>query len=265
MRKPVVAGRFYPGEAADLEQTIASLLPRHIEKTHASAVVSPHAGYIYSGELACKTLASVDIPDTVILIGPNHTGLGSPISLSRQNWQIPTGVVANNSEFCSILAQKSALLSEDEAAHSHEHSLEVQLPILYYLNRNVSIVPITVSGLSLETCQRFAEELAEAVAEYKKTCLIVASNDMSHFNSREQAQKLDRLAIDRLLQFDAEGLYKTVRTNRISMCGVIPVTLTLLASALTGASRVNLTGYTDSGEKSGDTTSVVGYAGAIIS
>lgn len=264
MRKPVVAGRFYPGDAKELQQTIQSLLP-DTAKARAAAVVSPHAGYIYSGELACKTLGSVEIPDTVILLGPNHTGLGAPISLSRQSWQIPTGTLANNDEFCTMLAEKSILVSENELAHSREHSLEVQLPILYQLNKNVSIIPITVSGIPLDACRQFAEELAAVIAAYKKPCLMVASSDMSHFNSREKAQLLDKLALDKLVSFDAAGLYHTVRDNHISMCGVIPVTISLLTADLLGATTVQLTGYTDSGAKSGDTSSVVGYAGAIIS
>lgn len=264
MRKPVVAGRFYPGDPQELQQTIQSLLP-DTAKTPAVAVVSPHAGYIYSGELACKTIGSVDIPDTVILIGPNHTGLGAPFSLSRQSWQIPTGTVNSNVEFCTLLSQKSSLITEDELAHSREHSLEVQLPILYEINNCISIVPITVSGVSFESCRKFAEELAAVIIEYGKPCLIVASNDMSHFNPREKAQVLDKLALEKLLNFDASGLYNTVRTNHISMCGVIPVTISLMTTQLLGATTVKLIGYTDSGAASGDTSSVVGYAGAVIS
>ncbi len=265
MRNAVVAGRFYPGDAQELQQTIQSLLPQAADKLQAAAVVSPHAGYIYSGELACKTLGSVKIPDTVILIGPNHTGLGSPFSLSRQPWQIPTGTIPNNEEFCSILLEKSNLISTDELAHSREHSLEVQLPILWQLNNNISIVPITVFGVPFQACSQFGEDLAAAIIAYNKSCLIVASNDMSHFNSREKAQVLDKLAIDKLLQFDAKGLYDTVRANHISMCGVVPVTIALLATSLLGASHVDLIGYTDSGATSGDTSSVVGYAGAVVS
>lgn len=264
MRKAVVAGRFYPGDAEELQQTVLSLLPQRGTKEIAAGVVSPHAGYIYSGELACKTLGSIEIPDTVILLGPNHTGLGSAFSLSRQDWHIPTGIIASNDELCSLLLEKSNLAEEDDLAHSREHSLEVQLPILHQLNSNISIVPITISAVPFNYCKQFAEDLAAAITGYNKPCLIVASSDMSHFNPRKTAERLDKMALEKLLQFDPEGLYNTVRSNNISMCGIIPVTITLLTTALLGAKKVKLTGYTDSGTKSGDTSSVVGYAGAII-
>lgn len=264
MRKAVVAGRFYPGNAEELQQTIASLLPENPVRKKALAAVSPHAGYIYSGELACKTLGTIEIPDTIILLGPNHTGLGAPVSLSRDSWQIPTATIKSDQEFCSLLTKQSELIAEDETAHSREHSLEVQLPILYYLNNNISIVPITLSGISFDECTQFADDLAATIRQYKKSCLIVASNDMSHFNTREQAQQVDTLALDRVLQFDAAGLYSTVRSNHISMCGVIPVTISLLATKLLDASEIELIGYTDSGVVSGDISSVVGYAGVII-
>lgn len=264
MREAVVAGRFYPGNSDELKTTVKKLLSNTSEPQQSIAVVSPHAGYVYSGDLAGKTLSSVSIPDTVILLGPNHTGMGKPVALSTDDWQIPTGTLPNNNELAELLTKNSQFITEDEQAHLQEHSLEVQLPFLLERNPDVTIVPITISAIPFEVCQALANELAHTIKQSKQECLILASNDMSHFRSREIGSTLDKMALDHILNFDPQKLYNTVRANNISMCGVIPVTIALLAAQILGASHCSLVGYTDSGDVSGDTNSVVGYAGVII-
>lgn len=264
MRKAVVAGRFYPGDADELKSTVQTLTTPSSAPEKATAVISPHAGYIYSGELAGKTLRSVTIPDTVLLLGPNHTGEGHSAALSTNDWQIPTGTLPNNSALSEILLKNSQFIIEDEVAHQHEHSLEVQLPFLKHLNPNVSIVPITISAIPFEVCQALATELSDSIKQFGQEVLILASNDMSHFRTREVGSQLDKMALDHVLNFEPQKLYQTVRSNNISMCGVIPVTITLLTASLLGAKKCELTGYCDSGDVSGDTNSVVGYAGVKI-
>lgn len=266
IRQPVVANSFYPGDPHQLQAVVTSCLTNHRSPAQkALAVISPHAGYIYSGKLAGKTLSSVTIPKTVVLLGPNHTGIGPQISLSRSNWATPLNTVACNIELSEKLLQNCDIITSDESAHSREHSLEVQLPFLQTLQPDLSIVPLTISSISFEHCSIVAKAIAQAITQSSEDILIVASNDMSHFLSKEEAGKVDRLAISKVLELTPEELYKTVIGNNISMCGVIPVTVALLASIEMGAKKCNLIDYTDSSEVSGDIGSVVGYAGLTIS
>lgn len=267
MRQPAVAELFYPGTPDALNHTVQALLPktnRQTEQQPACAVVSPHAGYIYSGSLAAQTICSVIIPETVLIIGPNHHGLGAPAALSREHWQMPSGTVTNNLELGERLLKHSRIVEADEAAHTKEHSLEVQLPFLQARQSNLSIVPLVLSRLSYSLCQELAQSIASAIADYQKEVLILASTDMSHYQSRSTASNDDAEAIQAIEAMDPSRLYSTVFNKKISMCGVIPVVVTLLASQILGARSSRLIGYTDSGYVSGDTAQVVGYAGIVI-
>jgi len=264
-RLPAVANRFYPGNARELISTVRELLPvPPPAKQNAIGVVAPHAGYIYSGSVCAETLNAIHIPETVVILGPNHHGQGAPISLSTATWQMPMGDIAVNKVFTKNLLEATPIIVEDKSAHRFEHSLEVQLPFLQELQANLTIVPLVLSHISFAMCKEIAEGLAKAIEQYKKPVLILASSDMSHYESRENASKKDRLALDRLTALDPEGLYQTVSDNRISMCGVIPVAIMLQASILLGTNTVAISRYTDSGYVSGDTDQVVGYAGAIV-
>jgi AmmeMemoRadiSam system protein B len=264
-RHPAVANRFYPGNASELTSTVRELLPDPPPaKQNAIGAVAPHAGYIYSGSVCAETLNAIHIPETVVILGPNHHGQGAPISLSTTTWHMPMGDISVNKVFTKHLLEATPLVVEDESAHRFEHSLEVQLPFLQALQKDLTIIPLVLSHISYAMCKEIAEGLAKAIKQYKKPILILASSDMSHYESRENASKKDHLALDRLTALDPEGLYQTVDDNRISMCGVIPVTIMLQASILLGANTVTISRYTDSGDVSGDTDQVVGYAGAII-
>jgi len=267
MRQPAVADRFYPGSPKALERAINEFLPPGYKsnKEKAIAVVSPHAGYIYSGELAAKTLGSVEIPEIVIILGTNHRGAGSPVALSTRDWNMPFGPVPVNTDFSALLLANSSYIRQDETAHSSEHSLEVQIPFLQYFQNQLSIVPLAISHIPLRACMEIAESLAQTVKLSGKRVLFVASTDMSHYESRETAAKKDRLAIKYIEKLEPEKLYHTVIDNNISMCGVLPVTITLLTAKILGATSTKLIGYTDSGYVSGDTDQVVGYAGLSIS
>ncbi len=268
MRQPAVAGRFYSGTPKSLAREIDKLLPsagHESTKEEAIGVVSPHAGYIYSGELAAKTLSSVEIPETVIIIGTNHSGTGAPVALSTSNWEMPFGSVPVDTEISSTLLNNSPHIVMDELAHQYEHSLEVQIPFLQHLQQNLSIVPLVVSRISCSLCQEIGETLATAVKQAGKKVLLLASTDMSHYESRVVAEKKDQLALKCVERLEPEKLYHTVIDNNISMCGFIPVTIILFAAKLLGATSTRLVGYTDSGYVSGDTDQVVGYAGLTIS
>lgn len=266
MRKPVVDGRFYPATKEELLHTVEEYFKENqsTPQVEACAVIVPHAGYVYSGELAAKTLRSVRIPETVLLIGPNHTGQGAPASLSTDIWFTPLGSIPVNTDLAKVIAREGRIIVVDEAAHSHEHSLEVQLPFLQRLQQNLSIVPLTISHVSYENCEEIAESIYRSLIEYEEKILIVASSDMSHYESRPVAELKDRLALGAIMSMEPLTLYSVVHENKISMCGVIPVVITLLICQKMGAKAPRLLDYMDSGTVSGDTDQVVGYAGVII-
>ena len=268
IRSPVVAGQFYPGSEASLVKNLNSLIPdiQPGEKKEAIAVISPHAGYVYSGGVAGETFGSVKVPENVVILGPNHTGYGVPVALMDHGaWEMPMGRVEINRKLADAIAESSSQIQVDEVAHRFEHSLEVQVPFLQYMQKNLAIVPLVVSHVSYQTCVSVGNGLAEAVKKYGKPVLIVASTDMTHYESRESAGSKDGMALERILSLDPEGLYNTVVNNRISMCGIMPTTVTLIATLALGAKHAELIRYTDSGEASGDTSKVVGYAGLVVS
>lgn len=265
LRQPAVANRFYPGANRELQHLVSDLLP---EATHdrkpAIGAIAPHAGYIYSGKLAATTIGSVIVPETVVILGPNHHGRGAPVAVSTISWQMPSGTVPCDTVLANALLAGSPTLQADEEAHRYEHSLEVQVPFLQALQPNLSLVGLALSQISYHTCCDVASALATAIRTHTHRVLLLASTDMSHYESRHSASVKDQRALDRVLAFDPEGLYRTVMKERISMCGVIPVTIVLEAARQLGAKTVELIGYTDSGAVSGDIDQVVGYAGLII-
>ncbi len=264
-RKPAVSDQFYPGDPDLLARTVAELTPAGVRRRQALAVVSPHAGYVYSGRLAAETIARVRVPGTVIVIGPNHHGLGPRAAVMACGaWLMPTGRVEIDEDLAASLLAGNDLLEDSALAHRHEHSLEVQIPFLQAARADLRIVPLTLSRLSLNECLELGGIIARAIEACGREVLIVASSDMTHYEPRERAEAKDRMALERLLALDPRGLFTTVVENRITMCGVIPVTVTIAASLALGASKAELVRYTDSGEVSGDTGSVVGYAGVII-
>jgi MEMO1 family protein len=267
IRTPAVASQFYPGEAAALRRTIAGLLPAAgPAKKKALAVVAPHAGYIYSGAVAAETFARVEIPRDVVILGPNHHGRGAPVAIMREGgWEMPMGLVTVNGELAdAIIGRNPGLITADETAHRFEHSLEVQVPFLQYLQPELTLAPLVLGRLTLPECIEAGNTIGAAIREFAKPVLIVASTDMTHYESRQTASGKDRLALERISGLDPNGLYETVAANRISMCGIIPTTVALVAALALGAKRAELVRYTDSGEASGDTSQVVGYAGFVI-
>ncbi len=268
IREPSVAGRFYPGKSDSLLKNVTDLLTPYSsqEKRKAFVVVSPHAGYVYSGDLAAEVISAVVIPETVIIVGLNHHGRGKPAAVSAaDSWNMVMADIDVDQTFCELLIQSGSIFERDDIAHQLEHSVEVQIPFLFVLQPKLKIVPIVLSHLPYQECQKAADALASAIRQYPDDVLIVSSTDMSHYESRQTATQKDAMALDRIISLDPEGLYRLVHQQRISMCGVIPTTVSLLAAKKLGASDGELLRYTDSGEVSGDTDQVVGYGGLIIS
>lgn len=266
MRIPAVANRFYPGSTRALDLALQDLFApyQNREQNKALVAVSPHAGYVYSGALAAKTMSSVIVPNSVLIIGPNHHGQGASVALSLEDWDMVGSSVPNNLKLGRLLLDNSDIIHADEVAHKFEHSLEVQIPFLRFQQKDLAITPLVVSAISLPQCEEIAIAIAKSIQAYDKDVLIVASTDMSHYESRENAKKKDELALLAIRELDPEALYRTVFNNRISMCGVIPVVISLMAAKLLGASTAIQVGYTDSGYVSGDSDQVVGYAGIIV-
>ena len=268
IREAVVAGAFYPGDKDSLKQMLGDFINQEETKVKALGIVSPHAGYIYSGKTAGKVFSKIEIPDKVIILGPNHRGIGSDFALyAKDAWETPLGKVLINTELAEKLLASSKYLQEDETAHQMEHSLEVQVPFLQYLNPKVTIVPIIIGGMGyrLDSLLEIGESIGKVIAEEKDDVLIVASSDMTHYESKEAALKKDKWAIDEILNLEEEKLFKVVRDKHITMCGVLPTIVMLKAVKSLSPKDTFLVEYTNSGEVSGDFSEVVGYAGIVIS
>lgn len=266
-RRAFVAGQFYPGGREELREMIARLAGPPAARKKAIAVVSPHAGYVYSGEVAAAVYASTIMPGTFIVLGPGHRPIGSLFAVQgRGSWQTPLGESPIDSDLASRIRERCALVAEDDQAHLGEHSLEVQLPFIQYFREDAAIVPICVSHeAGYDQLEQLGRALAEAVHDAGRETLIVASTDMSHYVSQKTAERKDGLAIQRILDLDPAGLYETVTRERISMCGFQPTTAALVAARGLGAVEAELVRYRTSGDASGDYAQVVGYAGIRIS
>lgn len=265
LRSAAVAGHFYPDRKEALESTVRALLPASAEQTTVIALLAPHAGYVYSGRVAGETYAGVVIPPEVVILGPNHHGRGHLAAVyARGRWATPLQQTAIAEALAQRILQACPEAAEDVVAHRTEHSLEVQLPFLQILSPAVQIVPICIGHLSLDSLLRLGDGLATALQSSRQRPLIVASNDMSHFESGAAARRKDHLALERVVELDAEGLYRVVRDNRISMCGVLPAVVMLRAARSLGATRGELISYRNSGDVTGDQSEVVGYAGVHI-
>ncbi len=265
-RQPAVAGQFYPGGEHALRTALSQLIPAHSSPQPVKGVISPHAGYVYSGAIAGKLFSRITIPDTVLIIGPNHHGRGAPAALYPDGeWQTPLGTVAINSGLNALLLKHSTYLQPDSVAHQHEHSLEVQLPFIQYLHPEVTISALCLGHGDYAPMRDIGHSIAAAILEYGGEVLIVASSDMTHYESAEAARLKDEMALERALALDGKGLLDVCNRNRITMCGVVPATVMIEAALQMGASKAELVAYGTSGDVTGDTAQVVGYAAVIVS
>jgi len=268
LRPPAVAGRFYPDDAETLEKDVERYLAagRAGEPSRAIAMVTPHAGYMYSGAVAGQVFARVSVPDRVVVMGPNHTGRGERVSVVPAGaFQLPGGAVPIDEELAAAILDHVPAARADADAHRMEHSVEVELPFLLALERAVRFVPMVLGGLSERDSIAVGEGLARAIAAVGGSVLVVASSDMSHYLPDAEARRVDKIALDALLTGDAATLHRTVRERDISMCGVIPTTAMLAYARAAGAAQVpSLVAYATSGDASGDRSRVVGYAGVVV-
>ncbi|GAH30641.1 unnamed protein product, partial [marine sediment metagenome] len=215
-----VSGQFYPESPDQLKETIEGMVDEKAEKEEVIGLISPHAGYIYSGPVAGAVISRIKFKDTFIIMGPNHTGMGRPLSIMTEGvWKTPLGEIEIDSELAKQILATSRLLKEDSIAHQFEHSIEVQLPFLQYFKRDIKLVPIILSYSTGATYKEIGRGLAKAIKDLDREVVIIASSDMTHYEPQESAQRKDTQAIEAILDLDEDELLKRVDKLNISMCG----------------------------------------------
>ena len=263
IRKPAVAGSFYPDDAGRLMFEVEAFMSNAGSKpVRALGAISPHAGYYYSGHVAGALFGALEVPDRVILIGPNHRAAGARSALDDSGgWSFPFGVVPVNRELSYTIARECPSIEFDSQAHRGEHSLEVIVPFLYARNPSVSIAAISIFSHQAE----LIDEIADGVAKTAKQndALVVASSDMTHYLPDKTVREIDSGTIETVRRLDSNGLLEKVKSDQ-SMCGAAAVALTMSACKKNGASRASLVKYATSGDIEGKRESVVGYGAFMI-
>lgn len=276
VRRPAVAGAFYDANPSSLKQQIIDAfnhklgpgrLPGDKTSSNIAAIVAPHAGYVYSGPSAAHAylrLAEQETPCTVIVIGPNHTGYGTPVSVMGEGqWETPLGRVQLDSKIANDIVKNSKIARLDETAFMREHSVEVQIPFLQFIYPEFKLVPICMGYQDLDTSVELGRSINESIKG--KNTIIVASSDLNHMESKSVSNKKDKYVLDAIKAMDEVRLQDSVKRENITTCGYGPVSATLIASKLGGAKSSEILSYYTSGDIIGDDRQVVGYASAIIS
>ncbi|MCX8084132.1 MAG: AmmeMemoRadiSam system protein B [Calditerrivibrio sp.] len=261
-REAVVKNYFYPSDPKKLANMFTNW-QRGSSKKDVAICIVPHAGYVFSGEVAFQTLSNISLKKRIILMGPNHTGFGQRVSIyPAGSWETPFGNIDTDTEIIERLISKG--FKTDTLAHLKEHSLEVITPMLKYLRNDITITPITIAHLSLEECKTVAEKIYEAIEDILNEITFVISSDFNHFEDEKTTIQKDNLAIKEILNLAPENLYNTIKSNEISMCGFIPTTIALYIAKKLNITNAELLKHTTSAAVSGDYDRVVGYAGIIL-
>lgn len=262
-RYPAVAGMFYFGDSGNLKKQLDKLFSDSKPGNY-TCVVSPHAGYEYSGRTAALAIGSLKPGKKFIILGPNHTGMGSEFSvMSRGKWITPLGDCSIDSSLANEL-KSCKILEEDTFAHEREHSIEVQLPFLQHKFPRFQFVPITIMGMGysdefLKRCEVLGKAIAKAM-KADPDIRMIASSDFSHYLPAESAKEKDEKATERIKKLDPGGFFETLRETDASVCGYAPIAVLLFTARELGLKKVNIIDYTTSGEKTGDMRSVVSYS-----
>lgn len=267
VRKPVAAGSFYPADSASLEQMVSICLERSGDGAPPAdnhdiwGLMLPHAGHVYCGKVIGETLAHVQLPDTLIILCPNHTGLGKPLGVwTEGTWLTPLGAVPVDSALATALVESDGGFAPDTASHAREHSIEVILPFLQRKIPNLSIVPVAVGTANPALLQKAGHALAHVLKTHPQIGVIISS-DMNHYEDHVTTLAKDELALACACAGDADALLRVTANERISMCGAPALALALYAASDLGYSTNIVTSHTTSGEAFGDYERTVGYAG----
>ncbi len=268
IRKSAIAGSWYPGNPALLRKDIE----KYIDNVTAEApdekvvgIVSPHAGYMYSGQVAAHAyrLLKGKIYDTVVVIGPSHRAFFKGASIyDRGGYETPLGIVPVDMETAEKIRSQSGMISFVPDAHRQEHSVEIQLPFLQVALGEFSFVPVVMGVQDEKTCRELAGAIAEAVKD--KDALIVGSSDLSHFKGYEKTVKMDFLVLDHMKKMDPGGLLEDLEKGACEACGGGPIAVTMMVAEQLGADGSKVLEYANSGDVTGDRGSVVGYAAAVF-
>ncbi|MEA3282589.1 MAG: MEMO1 family protein [Euryarchaeota archaeon] len=264
MRIPVVAGRFYPSNPRTLKKEIKSYfsgIPIAPDPTIMGAVV-PHAGYIYSGRTAAHVYAALPNADTFVIIGPNHTGYGSMVSVSSDTWSTPLGAVDSDLDLIEALPRR--IIDIDESAHRNEHSIEVQIPFLQTLFKDFKIVSVCMGLPDEETARDVSDELMDAISETDKKVVVIASSDFTHYKPAAVAYDIDHYVLDPLLELNVTEFYSRIRERDASVCGYGPIAVMMRVCRGLGANSARLLHYANSGGDAQPMEKVVGYAGVVV-
>jgi AmmeMemoRadiSam system protein B len=269
VRRAAVAGTWYPDNPARLVREVEAYLSTTTagEDTWPRAIVAPHAGLKYSGPVAAYAYnaARTSRPDAVVLIGPSHFVPFDGVSIWLAGaWETPLGALAVDEELAQAVASASDAIVEFEAAHAREHSLEMQLPFLAHLMPSIPIVPMVMGYQTRKTAFALGRAVANAVETTHRNVLLVASSDLSHYEDARVAARLDGVVIEQVAALNADGLMQALELEPRHACGGGPMVTVLDAATRLGASTARVLKYADSGDVSGDKSSVVGYMAAAI-
>ena len=267
LRLPAVAGRFYPANPEELTPLVRKYaMPQPDTKPQSvKACLVPHAGYMFSGHIAGAVFARIVLPQRIVILGVRHFPRGESLAINTGGaWRTPLGDAPIDEALAAALLQECPILREDRVAHAAEHSLEVQLPFLHVLSPAFSFVPIALGTVRFDDLVAVGEALAHVLAANPEVLLLTTS-DLNHYENDATTRLKDKKAIDQILALNPRGLYDVCRNEDVSMCGLGPAVAMLTALRVLAAKHAELVRYATSGDVSGDTTSVVGYAGFIFS
>ena len=263
LRNAMAAGMFYPSESGKLSHQLSDLFSQAKAVEKYRIVVSPHAGYAYSGLGAASAIGSLRRADTFIILGPNHTGMGQEFSIMTQGeWRTPLGEVTIDM-MTALALKNTGIAEEDDWAHSSEHSIEVQLPFLQHRFGKFMFVPVCIMNSDysqdfLARCERLGHVIGMLMRE--KEIGLIASSDFSHYIPANSARKFDLQAIDRIDALDTRGFFQTLQRNRATVCGYGPIAVAMSAARVLGLQKGEIIRYMNSGDLTKDYSSVVAYA-----
>src|ERR1700730_385674 len=267
VRPPALAPRFSPYNPAELSAQIREYIstPNGLTVRNVKSCLVPHAGLMFSGHVAGAVFSSIRIPIKVVILGVRHRPPGSPAAIvSSGAWRTPLGDAEIDHELAEKLRVACPLLNEDAAAHSKEHSLELEIPFLQVLNPNFRFVPIALGSAHFETLVIVGQAIGDVLAAEKQEALLVTSSDLNHYEDDATTRVKDSKAIEQLLKMDARGLYDVCRKEEISMCGLGPAVAMLTALQVLKGSKAELIRYATSADQGGDPSAVEGYEGMVF-
>jgi MEMO1 family protein len=261
IRRCGVAGMFYPADPVQLTHMLDTFFRSARTGGDTKGIVSPHAGYIYSGQTAANAFGSIKegFDGTFILIGPSHRGFST--CMSGIPWNTPIGPVPVNKDLATLIGLP---VDEQAMAFGNENSLEVQVPFIRYRFPDATFIPIMMGSQTLIEVSRVSDLISSAIHDYRDDVRIVASSDFSHYVPVEKAQKDDLFVIEALKDLNVQEFYNRIQQHQVTACGYGPISTMIEALKPQGITRCDLISYTTSGEASGDYKQVVGYAALAV-